>query len=139
MSSPEILALIPALMPIPQPAFFGRALRVVDGDTLELDVWKWDETHAIWGRARLALVNAPELPTPPGLVARAFVVSWLASADPVQRWPLIVYTQARDNYGRPIVAVWRRSDGANLSADLLASGNAVPYPPAAAPQIPMRP
>lgn len=119
--------LAPVSMPSPTPAFFAQVTGVHDGDTLRVFAWKWDDGYAIWPRVRLARINAPELATPAGKIAQAFVAAWVVS-DPAVTWPFVVYTQARDNYGRPLVTLWRRSDGACLNDDLVASGNAVPYP-----------
>jgi endonuclease YncB( thermonuclease family) len=91
------------------------------------------------GRIRLARVNAPELATPAGKAALAYAAAWLNGAPaPVNialQWrgtkagmPLIVQVLGLDNYGRILGEVFRTIDARNLSDDLLASGNAQPYP-----------
>jgi endonuclease YncB( thermonuclease family) len=120
--------LAPVTIPSPMPAMFAQVLAAHDGDTLRVFVWKWGDTYAIWSRARLARINAPELGTLAGAASLAFVHAWLGTADQLVQWPFIVYCQALDNYGRPLIELWRRSDGANLSSELLRAGHATPYP-----------
>jgi len=97
---------------------------VYDADTLHLLV---DEGFSQYTRqrVRLARINAPELATPAGKVARDFVVAWVGTPGP---WAFIITSHKQDNYGRYLVELWRVIDGTNLSDALLASGNAVPYP-----------
>src|SRR5258706_16057809 len=100
--------LAPATMPSPMPAFFAQVTGVHDADTLRIFAWKWDDTYAICPRVLLARINAPDLATPSGKIAQAFAQAWEVS-DPAVVWPFVVYTQARDNYGRPLVSLWKRA------------------------------
>lgn len=116
-------------MPSEMPAFPGRLVRVVDGDTLRVEL---HATIALFPIVvRLARVNAPERGTPAGEAATAWVSDWLAAATVghADDWPLRVQVLRPDNYGgRWDSEVWRRSDGANLADALLAAGQAVPWP-----------
>ena len=103
--------------------FRGVVTRVVDGDTLDIDLDQGLHCHRL-ERLRLLRVNAPEMKgdtKAAGEAAKAYVTSWLSGA-------VVVQTYKGDAFGRYLAEVWRTYDGANLSDDLLASGHAVPYP-----------
>lgn len=117
-------------MPSQHWVFRARVLRVVDGDTCDLEIDVGLHGRRV-ERMRLLGVNAPEVhgPTrPAGLAATQYALSWLDSAatspDP---WPLIVQTSRSDVFGRFLSTVWRCLDGRCLNADLLAAGHAVPF------------
>jgi micrococcal nuclease len=102
--------------------YAARVVKVVDGDTLDLDV---DLGFGIWvhQRVRLASLNCPEHGTPEGEAATSYTRNWLAQHEP----QLVLRTQkdAREKFGRYLGTVL---DGtASLNADLLATGHAVPY------------
>lgn len=108
--------------------FPAKALRVIDGDTLELLVdvgfrMRWQ------GRLRVLNVDTPEMrgsEREAGEVARAFVFDWLTSV--VGEWPLLVQVERKpDSFGRALGHIWRRCDGASLAEDLLAAGMAKEY------------
>lgn len=118
----------PTTTPMPEQrwVFCGRSLRVVDGDTvdLELDVGLHGRRVE---RLRLLGVNAPEMhgaSRPAGVEAKTFTTTWLAE---VGEWPLVVQTSKSDDFGRYLARIWRASDGRCLNDDLVASGNAVPF------------
>jgi micrococcal nuclease len=115
---------------IPEQTWVYRAkcTRTIDGDTLDVELDQGLHTYRV-ERLRLLGVNAPEVhgaTKAAGDAAMAYVREWLAVAgtDP---WPLVVQTYRTDSFGRYLGAVWRIVDGANLSDDLLNSGNAVPF------------
>ena len=101
---------------------------VVDGDTLDVVIdLGFHVTRQ--ERVRLAGVNAPEMDTPAGPVARDWVVAWLTQAT--GEWPLLLRTEKpnpRDRYGRYVAAVVAGATGSNLAWDMLAAGMADPYP-----------
>ena len=78
---------------------------------------------------RLARCNAPELSTPAGVAAKAWTEAWLAAAHADQPGALLLTPTGLDRYGRVVCEVVRTSDGHNLSDDLMAAGQAVPYRP----------
>lgn len=114
-------------MPALSWTFPARLVRVIDGDTLllALDV---GFASVRTERVRLLGINTPEVvgaTRAAGLAATRFVEAWvLPSTEP---WPLMVQTVKTDAFGRYLALVWRRSDGASLTDDLLAAGHAVPY------------
>ena len=100
--------------------------RVVDGDTLDLDL---DLGFSITLRQRVRLIgiDAPEVRTRDaaekarGLQAQQFVVEWL------QRPGLVwVRTTKDDKYGRMLAEPYRKGEP-SLCEELLAWGLAVPY------------
>jgi micrococcal nuclease len=110
-------------------AYRACLVRVIDGDTLDVTIDQGLHTHRT-ERLRLLGVNTPELkgPTrPAGLAAAGFVTDWLARVPFDDDWPLIVQTHKGDAFGRWLARVWRRSDGRELCADLLAAGHAVVF------------
>ena len=113
----------------------GRVLRVVDGDTLdvELDVG----FHARrTERLRLANVNCPEMhgaTHDAGLAASDFTRTWVYDNDSHARaailhdtYDLTVETFKSDNFGR-YMAIVRNEAGESLNDALVAAGHAVPY------------
>lgn len=116
-------------MPTQEWLYRAKLVRVVDGDTI--DVWIDAGFHG-YRRERLRLlgVNAPEMhgaSKTAGDAAKAYVDGWLLGLP--GDWPLIVQTEKSDVFGRFLAQCWRVMDGANLSDDLLSSGNAVPFLP----------
>jgi micrococcal nuclease len=106
----------------------ARCLRVIDGDTLAVqldlgfDVHK-DET------LRLAGVDTPERYTAAGKEVTQQVEAWLRAAPEIIQWPLLISTAKTDKYGRYIAVVADAvTDRPTLNDWLLATGMARPYP-----------
>lgn len=97
-----------------------------DGDTCHLRIELIGGVERV-GRCRFASINAPEINTPEGKVAAAWTANWFTAASLSALWPLLVQCLNVDNYGRPIVTIWRVSDKACLNDDIIAAGQAVPY------------
>ncbi|WP_210594822.1 thermonuclease family protein [Streptomyces scabiei] len=97
-----------------------RAVTVVDGDTLDVDV---DLGFGVWTRQRIRLlgVNAPEHGTPDGDAATAFTADWLRQ----HAAELTLRTTKKEKYGRYLGAVL--SGARSLNDDLVTAGHAVPY------------
>ena len=101
----------------------AEVLRVVDGDTLVLDLDLGCRMHLVGLSVRLADLNAPELGTPAGDSARGFVEGWVKTASRT----LHVTTDkpdARDKFGRWLVRL-TSADGRCLNDDLIAASHAV--------------
>lgn len=99
----------------------ATVVRVVDADTLLLDLdLGWRITYR--ARCRLAAVDAPELSTEAGQVAREFTVGLCPPGAAVT-----FVSKQLDNYGRPLGTV-RLPDGSYLAERLLEAGHAKPYP-----------
>jgi micrococcal nuclease len=98
----------------------AKVAKVVDGDTLDLDVdLGFRVTHRV--RARLARIDTAETSTPEGKQVKVLV----AERVPVGTDVMIV-TGKGDRYGRWIAEI-ATADGLNLSDWLLAQGLAVHY------------
>lgn len=121
-----------AVNPIPTQSwvFRARTLKVVDGDTIDLELDVGLHGRRI-ERLRLLGVNTPEThgaTREAGLEAAAFTGGWLSpSLATGGEWPLVVQTYRSDAFGRFLAIVWRVSDGRCLNDDLLATGQAVPF------------
>ena len=107
--------------------YAARLTRVVDADTwilhvdLGMHVWQHDV------RIRAAGLNAPELSTDAGRQALAWVLQWFATHCPDGLLTVRTQKDRGDNYGR-LLGTITAPDGACLNADLLAAGQAVPWP-----------
>jgi endonuclease YncB( thermonuclease family) len=106
--------------------YAAKVVRVVDGDTLEIEVEVWPGLTAR-SRVRLAGINTPEsrgrisdCEREAGKRATAFTRAWVEEAG-----TLTVVLSAQDKYGRPLVRVLR--DTEDLAAALIAAGLAHPY------------
>lgn len=107
----------------------SRVVRVVDGDTVDIEIDAGFRSHRI-ERIRLLGVNAPEvkgISRLDGDAATAYVRAWLSSDGSPDAWPLRIQTEKSDSFGRYLGRLWRISDGRELNADLLDSGHAVPF------------
>jgi micrococcal nuclease len=101
-------------------------VRVIDGDTVVLDI---DLGFGIWRKgqtARILGVNCPEMRGPAavreaGNAAKMFTMTWFYGPD------VTVRTEIRDTdaFGRVLVEVWQGDR--SLAADLLAAGHAVAF------------
>ncbi|MGH2586726.1 MAG: thermonuclease family protein [Dehalococcoidia bacterium] len=103
----------------------ARVLRVVDGDTLDLEI---DVGFALTTRQRVRLLDAwaPEVRGPEralGLVSAGFVSKWVASHCQGE-WPFRVQTEKDDAFGRYLAYVWAMDDGSSLADDLVDGGYA---------------
>lgn len=111
-------------------AFFSSS----DGDSFHCRI-RLPYKQEYVSQVRLARVNCPELSTPAGLLARDFTTAWLegamAAAPTLPRyerdWPLLVQGRNLDIRSRPLLEVFRKDTGVNLSDDLLARGFSKPY------------
>lgn len=121
--------------------YLATVLRVVDGDTMHLNV---DLGFNIKFEmpVRLLGLNCPELNTDAGKVARQFVIDWLNTHALVEgihsedSWQVILhsYKDKQEKYGRYLGMILDTSSfGLSLNQALLDSGNAVVYPISLAP------
>jgi len=103
----------------------ARVVRVVDGDTLvvEIDKGMRDRSEEA---VRVAGVDTPEMfsgtDTAAGVAARDFTVAWVA-AQGSDRWPLLLHTH-RDTttFNRYVADVYGAVSGASLADALTAAG-----------------
>lgn len=117
-------------MPEQNWVYQARLVRVIDGDTVVLEVDLGHTVHSV-PSLRLEGVNSPEMhahDSAPGLAARKFTADWMAAATRSSKataWPLVIMSKKDEKYGRYLATIWRRKDGHQLNADLLSSGHAV--------------
>jgi endonuclease YncB( thermonuclease family) len=92
---------------------------VIDGDTIKAQI---DLGFKIWFKTniRVAGINAPELPSAPGLKALAFLKTQVRPGDILQ-----VDSKRLDKYGRAEATI-TLADGRDLATLMLNSGNAQP-------------
>ena len=107
--------------------YAARLVRLVDADTLVLDIDLGLHTWARSVRIRAAGINAPELSTDAGKAALAWVQAWFAQHCPDGVLTVRTQKDRNDNYGRLLGTVLA-GDGACLNTDMLAAGIAVPWP-----------
>lgn len=94
----------------------ATVLRVVDGDTIHLDLdLGWDVR--ITKNARILGIDAPEISTPEGVAAKAYAATLLNVGDTV------VFTSHRlDKYGRPLGEI--KYDNGDFATAMLSAGHA---------------
>lgn len=107
----------------------AELVRVIDADTIVLDI---DAGFHMWARGikvRVAHINAPEMNTPEGRAAYAFAMEWFAS-----RKRLVVVTiqdksgnTKADSFGRYLADVYGEGEGMSLSEKLIEAGHAKEY------------
>jgi micrococcal nuclease len=106
----------------------ARALRVVDGDTIQVEIDLGFNVR-LRQHVRLYGVNCPETHGPnaseAGKVATAFTAQWLAG------WPpLVLHSRKydeREKYGRVLATIYREGDAESLNDALIRTGNAIPF------------
>lgn len=95
----------------------ARLIRWVDGDTADLDVdLGFHLSHAI--RVRLFGVDCPELHTPEGKSALAFVLGIVPVGSAVE---IVTVKDRTEKYGRYLASIYR--DGESVVERLIAAGH----------------
>lgn len=97
----------------------GKVTKIVDGDTVDVTVDLGFEVYKKV-RCRLARINAPELNTTEGKVAKAFLGGALPINDPV-----IIASKEYDKYGRSVAEIYHQEISINQL--MLDTNHAVPY------------
>ena len=95
-------------------------LRVVDGDTLHLEVElgfdiKRRDTFRLYG------LDAPEMSTEAGVAAKEWLVQQLAEGALI----ITTHKDRRERYGRYLATLW--VDGVDINQAMVEAGHAVPY------------
>lgn len=112
------------------PAFsYGAWLTgLVDGDTLHcgvdlgMDV-ATNQTVRFYG------INAPEMSTDAGKVAKAYAADWFAQNCPDGKFVLQTVKDKREKYGRYLGVIYALGGATSLNDLMVSSGNAVAYFP----------
>lgn len=99
----------------------GVVTKVVDGDTVHIDVDQGLENHRFL-KARLAGINAPEKNTPEGVAVKDALVAELEGVQLTVR----TIKDRTEKYGRYLV-VLILDDGTVVNDNLVERGMAVPY------------
>jgi endonuclease YncB( thermonuclease family) len=97
-------------------------LRVVDGDTVDLDVDQGLGTHRYPQRVRIAHINAPEKSTPEGVRSAA----WLSGLLP-EGTVVTLVSLGWDKYGGRIDGELKMLDGYDVGQTLVNEGYALPW------------
>jgi micrococcal nuclease len=102
--------------------YLGAVEKVVDGDTLDLQI---DLGFGVFTRQRVRLLglNAPEHNTADGKAATAFVQAWTDQHGPV--FTVTTEKDKKEKYGRYLATIY--ADGVSLNEDLVAAGLALPW------------
>ena len=99
--------------------YLAQVIKIVDADTIDLMVDLGFDVHKKV-RCRLAGINAPEMKTEEGKLAKAFLVQELPLNSTV-----IMISKEYDKYGRSVADILYNN--VSLSKLLLEKGFAVPY------------
>lgn len=87
--------------------------KVIDGDTVNLTI-DLGFRMTMTANCRLAGINAPEMSTKEGQVAKVYLTTILPES-------FIIESTGLDKYGRPVVKI------GNINQKMIDSGNAVKY------------
>jgi endonuclease YncB( thermonuclease family) len=103
----------------------ARVMRVVDGETLIMDLDLGWHVPRLNERCRLRGINSPELDSDAGVAARAFVQDtvWATAVNAAP--PEVTFTSTGLNEGQGSLGIVRLSDGRLLNDLILDAGHAV--------------
>ncbi len=112
----------------------GRLIRVVDGDTIEVDIDLGFNVLLGQRKLRLAELDTPEIKTDEGKYAKQVTTDWLKenTISKKQLTESVTYVTFQtlsdkpDKYGRILAKVYGK-DGATLNQYLVDKGIAKPY------------
>jgi micrococcal nuclease len=96
--------------------YSAKLIRVVDADTLKLEIDVGFNMTRREASYRLLRINAPEMSTPEGKAAKAFLEGLLADKA------LVVQTFRSDSFGRYLIEI--RANGESVNDYLVQSGHA---------------
>lgn len=106
----------------------ATVIRVVDGDTLHLDIDLGLDVH-VQITGRLARINSPEMGTPEGILAKDYLMRLLLV--PEGRLVFRVYTtkDKREKYGRYLVTLYKEGpeNAYSINQQMIDDGFAVEY------------
>lgn len=103
--------------------YLATVLRVVDGDTVNVDVdLGLDISHRI--KLRLYGINAPEMSTAEGILAKQHLIELLGTTNPVK---ILTVKDKVEKYGRYLATIIVA--GVNLNQQMVTDGFAVVYLP----------
>ena len=107
--------------------YSARVVRVIDGDTIDVDIDLGFGTWLHSRRLRLFGLDTPEKNTPEGVKAKQFTVDWVSKS--INKDGMLVVrtlSDKPDKYGRILASVYGATS-VSLNDELLSSGNAKAY------------
>ena len=99
-----------------------------DGDTLHAGIDLGCDV-ATTQTVRFYGINAPELSTAAGKVAKQYAVDWFTQHCPGGKFVLQTVKDSREKYGRYLGVIYAPGGSISLNDLMVSSGNAVPYFP----------
>jgi endonuclease YncB( thermonuclease family) len=108
--------------------YTGWLVKHVDGDTIHVR-WDMGRDISVFETLRFYGVNAPEMSTPEGKVAAAWVRGWFTAHCPDGKFILRTVKDRREKYGRYLATVVSPDGLHCLNEELVAAGMAVVYYP----------
>jgi len=105
----------------------AKLLKVIDGDTVDLDIDLGFDVHLNPMRFRLAGINAPEKNAKNALERAAALAATTALEAMLKDAPLVVKTEkdSQEKYGRYLANIWVRTICVNV--EMIRLGHAVGY------------
>ncbi len=103
----------------------ASVIRVVDGDTLWLDVELGFDVRRK-DSFRLYGINAPEMNTPEGHAAKDWLIARIQQAIAGGIFRIQTDKDKREKFGRYLVTLY--DDLQNINQEMIAEGHAVAYP-----------
>lgn len=103
--------------------YLGEVIRVVDGDTVRMDIDLGFEVH-LEMNCRLYGINAPELKGSSyqaGLQAKERLTELLEAIETPSKLGVILYSKKRGKYGRPLVIIYD-TNGRSINDQMIAEG-----------------
>jgi endonuclease YncB( thermonuclease family) len=120
---PEPVDVGPLALPVPavRGVYPVEVDRVVDGDTIQVDVHLGMDFWLVNQRVRLAGIDCPEMNTAEGKAAAAFAAEWLADRK------CELTDRGKDKYGRLLGEIRAAENGETLNSTLIQAGHAKVY------------
>lgn len=107
--------------------YSARFHKVIDGDTIDVDIDLGFGTWLHGRRLRLYGLDTPEKNTPEGVKAKQFTTDWVSKyIDKDGMLVIKTLSDKPDKYGRLLATVYGETK-ASLNDELLSSGNAKAY------------
>lgn len=98
--------------------YAAKLVRVIDGDTVVMDLDLGFNEWRVGQPYRLARINAPEMPTAAGVASKEALAQRVNGVG-----AFVVATSKADKYGRWLAELY--ADNANVNDWLVANGHAV--------------
>ena len=107
--------------------YSARLVKIVDGDTIDVDIDLGFGTWLHGKRLRLYGLDTPEKNTPEGVKAKQYTIDWLTKALAETSVVVKTLSDKPDKYGRILATVHDSKTSQSLNDALISSGNAKAY------------